>query len=69
MNQCFQEICEVKHLVKCTKEDNIKHTEELNFIEMHGIHTDDRTIETEKLQHATSKVLTYRNGGTTMGLS
>ena len=32
MNHCFKEICEVKHIVQCTKERNKSHIEQLNFI-------------------------------------
>ena len=35
LNSCFQEICEVKHILKCTKDDNVRHAEELKFIKKH----------------------------------
>ena len=32
MKHCFNEICEVKHIVQCTKERNKTHIEQLKFI-------------------------------------
>ena len=32
MNYCYKEICEIKHIVQCTKDINKTHIEELNFI-------------------------------------
>ena len=32
LNHCYQEMCEVKHIVQCTKQRNKTHIEELDFI-------------------------------------